>query len=115
MKTLLLCIALLGGMPSTATASPDPRSGNAMLTGCKRALTEQADAKSYFCMGVVDTLRTMRRFYTEETTFCSPPEVTTEQLLRVTIKFMEEHPDLLDRSFIILALASYQRAWPCKK
>ncbi len=47
--------------------------------------------------------------------WCGPKPVDYGQALRVTVKYMEDHPEQLHSPLMDLALASWVQAFPCKQ
>jgi len=54
-------------------------------------------------------------FIDEQFEFCPPVKATSLQVVRVVVKYMDDHPAELDRPFSFIALHSLQEAWSCKK
>jgi hypothetical protein len=46
---------------------------------------------------------------------CIPSEATNSQLLKVFMKFLDEHPELLHQPTTVLFVHSMQQAFACKK
>ena len=47
--------------------------------------------------------------------FCLPAGVTPNQTIRTVVHTMEQHPEILEGRFDIIAIVAMQTAWPCKK
>jgi Rap1a immunity proteins len=59
-------------------------------------------------IGIVETLRMLE-------SSCSPEGVTNEQIVRMAVKEIEKHPELLHEDFIVPVSAVVMAAWPCRK
>jgi hypothetical protein len=46
---------------------------------------------------------------------CNPPEVTTEQGIRVVVQYIDAQPARLHEDFRLLAIEALRKAWPCQK
>ena len=46
---------------------------------------------------------------------CLPKGVTTEQGLKVLVKYMEDHPEELHDRTAELAFRAFVKAWPCSR
>jgi hypothetical protein len=118
-----------------AQAQENPGSGNYMLPLCKAWLR----MASHDLDVIKDEMRTgnvkpggIVQYFTEagmcagqvigisemlnhEPMACIPKEVTYEQLVRVVVASIENHPATLHESFSALARAAIVAAWPCRK
>jgi hypothetical protein len=129
--------AVLVGPAQTQTLD-DPRSGNYMLPLCKSWLRlashdldviqnemRTGNAKpggivQYFteagmCAGQLVGISEMLNGRDHEPMACIPKEVTYEQLVRVVVASIENHPATMHQSFSMLARAAIVAAWPCRK
>lgn len=57
--------------------------------------------------------RAWQLFAASPAPYCLPLEVTAEQLMRVTLKFLREKPQALHHRFDALIAASLMEAFPC--
>lgn len=48
-----------------------------------------------------------------ETPYCIPSAVTRQQMALVVTKYLEQHPELLNRSDLTLENRAFEQAWPC--
>jgi Rap1a immunity proteins len=118
--TPLLGLAILIASVGTVTAQQDQFSGNYWLSRCEAAMARSPSSRpvetveSGFCMGVVDAWVVGRRFLKSEHTFCLPEKVSRDQAQRVVIKFLKDHPDMLNEPFVDLALFALVTTWPCR-
>jgi len=46
--------------------------------------------------------------------FCIPTGVTIEQMARVVVKYIDQHPKDTHQAFTSLAYIALGEAWPCK-
>lgn len=111
--TMLLAGVVL--MPQAAQAGF--YSGNDLLQSCQVARDDKAYfEKNYECMayvtGAVDAFNTTREAAGLKS--CLPKNVTMGRLRDVTVDYMGDHPDLLDKSASNLVFAATRAKWPCK-
>jgi len=108
---LIALIAALFFLQAQALAQD---TGNVMLRDCKAAVDQKPDAGAAYCLGYVAAIGQVRNFLSEKEKFCPSTQVTTMQMTRVVVQFMERNPSVLDKPFLLLALFAYEEAWPCK-
>ena len=46
---------------------------------------------------------------------CVPREVTTDQLIRVVVRYLKDHPEKLHFDPAVVAHAAFKQAFPCKQ
>jgi hypothetical protein len=68
-----------------------------------------------WCGGTIAATRNLitDREIPEVVRSCSPQEVTNEQLYRVAVRFMENHPEFLHLDLQVLTIYAMRDAWPC--
>jgi len=71
--------------------------------------------ESGYCLGVVKTLMTLGGLLHEKVQSCSPGSARGDQGVRVVLLYMQQHPELLHQSFLILATDALRQAWPCRE
>jgi Rap1a immunity proteins len=106
-------LAILGA--SNAYSQENLFSGNKLINGC-RALTEPERLKpaiifeTGICNGIFHSLK-----YVQTHLFCIPDGVTNMQMHKLIVKYMDEHPELLHRDLLQIAVAALGTTWPCKQ
>ena len=101
-RALLVALVLLG---ATSSAMAD---GIDDLAGCTAATGPDAG----LCMGIVEGLMWSLPGWG---VVCLPKGVTTEQGLKVLVKYMEDHPEELHDRTAELAFRAFVKAWPCSR
>ena len=125
MKKFILLL-LLFAAPSVNAAVND---GNALLKNCKAAikiLDGEAIPATYpigLCMGevrgVVDAgalinLRAEKGGYDKHKFYCVPKAVTTSQVIRVVVNYLEANPDDLHQKDTALIALALNYVFPCE-
>jgi hypothetical protein len=137
MRVPRLLLGALTALTITAAnaAEVDYDSANFLLPYCKSFLqtTHQSNDLLYehYCLGVVNTLAFMgrnsdvaitafsgqgqQRFISQNWRCLDAPDgVTTGQMIRVIIRYIEARPQRMHEPFRSLALEALFDAWPCK-
>jgi hypothetical protein len=113
---ILLSVLLWVG---SARAEDDNSSGNAMLAPCKDSVSQGSGNSNLFlrgvCAGIVDALLVVGNVLPEDGRFCRPEAVEIGQAIRVSILYLEKHPNILHQSFKGLSIAAFHEAWPCTR
>jgi hypothetical protein len=109
---LALCI-------TPALAADEKFTGNTWLPHCKNVLInnrgDDASQQSE-CVGVVMALRYAMVFVTDHYGVhqaCVPSSATNGQIIRVVVKYLEDHPKKLNSHFMHLMMEAIADAWPC--
>ena len=94
-------------------------SGDFMLDACRGFVMGEAQRPlsqrlQGMCIGIIDTLLTVGEHFPLESLYCRPPGLTLNEGVRVVVKYLEEHSDLLDQDFKLLSMIAFREAWPCK-
>src|SRR5262249_42718952 len=96
----VVCVAIIATADKAAAqASTSDTSANPVYAGCKAFADSQpvSDPQVYnienFCSGVVHGLAFLSRFLAPQTRSCVPPTSNSQQLARVVVKFLDEHPE----------------------
>jgi len=97
--------------------TPDVRSANFIVPGCQKFLSNRPDSllQQGRCFGIIETLLVIGQLkgMAAEFTFCPAPEVTTGQLIRKAVDYIESRPQRKHEDFVLLALEAFHEAWPC--
>ena len=102
--------------------------GNALLDNCKTVLNmggrthtvkgKDAPHKIGYCRGLLRGLILSMQYYRvssrKDALYCTPDDITSEQAVRVVVKYLEEHPEELHETDAILATKAFMQAFPCK-
>ena len=112
-KTIRNLIAALLLIGASHGAMASFQSGSSSLTWCE---SENSQEKSH-CFGylaaVADTADTLAGWEGFEPSICVPLGVTGGQLIKVWVKYANEHPEELHLSASSLVLSAYAEAFPC--
>jgi len=68
-----------------------------------------------YLQGAVDTDATLAEWSDSARQACIPQGMTSSQLRRVFLDWINERPDHLHFSAASLALTAFSESWPCKK
>lgn len=122
-------LQLLGGVflgaivvSSPAIAQSDILTGNGLFRGCSAALqmpdrlSQDDQVYGGACVGAVATIHllTMGKGLPPRLMSCPPTGTTREQMMRVTVRFMTEHPEEMHQTFPLIIIKAFQRAFPCR-
>jgi len=86
----------------------DGATGNAVVDFCGEDTTDLTGFG--YCMGAVDGVGTALVLTGHA---CIPAGVTIGQTVKMVVKKLDEHPELLDKMFPITAAYVIADAWPC--
>src|ERR1700758_4391700 len=106
----LICAAIvLSGSAATAQKVPYENSANALFQGCKAAtqnekLDPQTATIASYCNGVIYALASVSDLLSNPMKRSCVPAISTEQTMRVVVKFLDDHPERLHENFVQLAL-----------
>lgn len=123
-RALVLALMALSG--SAEAQNKDLWSGNALLPGCKqvvayedgRTVPKGADGAIVdggICMGLFSALAYYGGWMDPTHKFCAPDGVTQTQLMRVAIKYLDDHPEYMHVDLRASALVAMTKAFPCKR
>ena len=116
--------ALLGSGPLYAQ-----NSANFVVRGCRDALSDDPKRMAYveagICIGTVKTLvflgdvacLELKRTGVSPRTGAlkSPRGFTTEQAMRIVVRYIESHPERTQEYFYTMAMQAFVEAWPCPR
>lgn len=123
MKPTIFLIGVLLSLSLGGRAFARATSGEEILSKCQ----ESAEAfDNGFCAGFMDaTLDTLnmweasdiskKRSHDNDVHFCVPDKVTNGQLLRVFVKYLEDHPEELHKPANLLLVEAFRKAFPCQQ
>jgi hypothetical protein len=111
---LSLILILLCVFARPVLADPDYYSGNFMLSKCKELVDDKTPGVwAGQCAGIIEAFVYAAPHLSAVSVFCPPPRMPPVQAQRVVIRYLETHPEWLDRPFKGLALDALQSAWRC--
>ena len=111
-----IAAAMLAGMLTATTARAEfSASGNEMLPICKAFYTANESrrellVKSAICLGQVTGISSTLHYLE---IVCLPKGATADQIFRVVLTYLENHPERLHEHFTILAIEGLRGTWPC--
>lgn len=121
MKAWIAAVALGTMMVSAAACATD---GNDLLSECNTAIramdkNTQVDYDVGHCLGIIQgvlgTASLMGRTAPKNMRVCLPKSgVKGQQAIRVTVKFLEANPKLLNEDASMLILLALTDAFPCQ-
>ena len=101
--------------------------GHALLLQCQDAVnaveTKQAENKISIglCLGLVAGVRDTMHVYNklsrtvpEALRVCFPRKVSNEQSAQIVVKYLHDHPEKLNASYLPLVVAALSDAYPCE-
>ena len=100
--------------------SDDTHTGRYLLDACSEAIREgnKDYLKSGYCIGYLASSIQEEQFRREagigKATSCMPKEATLEQVSRIVVKFLDDHPGQLPLPSTVLVWMALAEAWPCK-
>ncbi len=135
MKPTLIAIAILLSWALPAGAGAQTTAGADIISKCKLAVRDvdndtSADKpliKSFdvgFCFGFIDGANSAQQVWaaSDKTnhrnhamSYCFPDSVTNGQMLRVFVKYLDDHPQDLHEPAALLYIEAMRKAFPCGK
>ena len=118
MKTLLVFVLVAIGVTTVIAQDRGPQSGNDLLRKCENVLSSSTETvDSAFCLGHISGFfEGLSLKVSEQSTnlTCYPESpVTAAQLLRIVVKYMQDHPELLHHPYKFLVADALSEAFPC--
>jgi hypothetical protein len=123
-RATLTLAAFLGftGVISADQQEDHDASGNGLLEDCKAFLDDDSPhrVRAGECIGYISGLTSMHDIYSQLSAngrlFCIPSDgVERGQVVRIVVKFLEDHPEKLHESKAFLAINAMKSAFPCPK
>jgi Rap1a immunity proteins len=132
MKPAIMTAAFLLALNICAmAASPGGVDGDFLQEKCKQAVREadspNASNPSWsggLCFGIIEGVIESQLMWQASDkldkrnhfmSFCIPERVSNDQILRVLVKHLEDHPELLHEGASYLILESLNKAFPCRR
>ena len=109
-----------------AQSLPFEATANYLLSTCKLAILAadpatrptdfdyQKAVDSNYCLGYIQGFKEANAL-TPIPNFCVPDAVTLGQLIKVVVKYMDEHPEELHLLSGLVVREALQKAFPCRK
>ena len=120
MRKLLLAIVLSVSMQPGASRA-EFGDGNHMLKACVASIAaiESRDSNPVLagqCLGFVHAAKSILAFweYDETGYVCIPESVSNGQVIRVYVKWLNEHPERLHELDALLFITAMQESFPCE-
>jgi len=120
MKAGIAAAVALVGTLASSSALALALDGNGLLIQCQTLIRsmEGQDPDTYDsgrCMGVVQAVTDVLVLYQDKLPkkFCVPHDVTYGQGVRIVVKYLQDHPSLLNNHDTVLVLAAYNDAFGC--
>lgn len=111
MKWILVLI-FITGTACAQSAAKGYTDGNDLREDCEAAITGQFGYGAGYCFGLIEG-------YLQATpakalpTHCVPMGVTVEQLVKVIVKYLDQHPEKLHLTAFLLISQATHEAFPC--
>lgn len=117
MKFSLLILALFFSLPCLAQSSDVD--GNQLLERCSSylkardnpPLTVKEQVNAGFCLGYMSAIADSNA---RKQHFCAPDNATIEQLARVVVKWLRDHPEKLHLNAGVSSYTALAIAFPCQ-
>ena len=126
MKTLVLAAALLFAIPLASAPRPASTdsaftSGNELLQWCGETQDGRQANEKLRCIGFIAGTEETLEFWKvmnedsipKPLRFCFPDGVTNGQIIKVFVKYLNDHPADLHHSAVTLFMQSQNEAFPC--
>ncbi len=118
MKHLLIFLFIcFASSLAVAQSAENIRDGNHLLRRCQASIAvtdrgswedEHEAFDAGFCHGLIEGV-----LYASSSV-CLPDGVTGDQTVRVVIKFLQDHPETLNKDETTLVKAAFTKAFPCE-
>ncbi len=100
--------------------------GEEIQSKCKGLLNrvETAAFAGGFCAGFIDGVLNEHSMWeandishkrAHEYKFCFPDNITNDQIMKVFVKYLDDHPEELHKPAAVLLVESMEKAFPCQK
>ena len=66
-----------------------------------------------YIVGALDGMIFQQVFDRKPLSFCAPEKVTYRQIVRVVMKYMDQHPEEIHKLFTIVIWSAVVEAWSC--
>jgi hypothetical protein len=114
MKRTIIALAL--ALLTSSAYAEDPtrvHSADYLIPGCRLG-TNMRNYNDFFARGLcIGTLNGVWSTLMRIGIVCTPANVTTGQVVRVVVRYIDDRPEKLNELFTDLASAALLTAWPC--
>jgi L-rhamnose isomerase len=115
--SVILNFTFIGILSATvsglAIAEPDSQSARYWLPHCQHAAKGEFYQGNPFMNGSCAGLIAGLAFMGQLVDACIPESATPEQLTRVVVQYLDQHPARTNENFKALAVEAMREAWPC--
>jgi hypothetical protein len=135
MKATLIAVAVLLCLALSACAGAQTTTGADIISKCKQAVrdvdndtsVDKPPVKSFdvgFCFGFIDGANSAQQVWAASDkanhrnhamSYCFPDAVTNGEMLRVFVKYLDAHPEVLHEPAALLYIEAMRKAFPCEK
>jgi len=67
------------------------------------------------CLGVAVAVNELEAYLPKNIRACFPDGVPYGQAVRIVSKYLNDHPEMLQKNLTFLVIAAFHEAFPCKK
>ena len=118
-RTCLLVVVLLNFTEPSAGQEPSATTGNTLIESCQIYVDSLPDPVSSnflggYCLGLVHGVSDVAQVLGSPPLVCYPSGGTNSQLVRVVVKFLNDHPEALHKPDTVLVLEALNDAYPCQ-
>ena len=124
-RMCLLAVVLLASLGPTGVEGQQAETvgtGNQLVRDCEQqirwldgeSLPTDSDSRRAYCMGLVRGVFDMSGFLGAAPSVCYDEGVIAGQAVRVTLRYLNDHPERLHERDTLLVLAALQDAFPCQ-
>lgn len=111
----LIIFAIIAVLMATRASAQIPFSGEDLLLSCSASgATSERHPCQWYLKGFIDGQGTPQGS-TYSRTQCLPAGFTIDQLRRIVVKWMNDHPEKLHLSVADVVRGALEQAFPCKK
>lgn len=114
-KTFLLLLGWVIFSCNTAIANEQDSTGNTWHQLCNTKNGSRPEACYVYAMGIVSGANAQAAISNSKPVFCAPPTVNYAQLADIFYKYLDDHPENRHINAVVLAMKSWQLAFPCSK
>jgi hypothetical protein len=109
MRKLLIAAVAVAALVGNAEAATEAMNGHRLMQGCSSATSKKALGKTIYCYGYV---RGIADGFIS-TGACLPPQVNTQQLVEVALRYLRDHPEKRHLGSDGVLIPAWGEAWPC--
>jgi hypothetical protein len=127
----LAMAAALVAIAQAATPPTNEHSASNILPGCRflvapKPATITSDVSGWsvgLCSGTIEGILAVavqqqlsiaaQNGSAKGALFCTPPAATTDEAIRIVVRYLDDHSNLKQENFGAVALEALEKAWPC--